>query len=105
MQDPALIGLALAIAAMTVVAHLGGAMLTRQPPATGLLASAQLGVPAAIVALGLSAHVITAAQGAVLALTRGSPGIYNIAEDDGAVVISKAREQLGFNPSFRLSAA
>ena len=65
-QDPALIGLALAIAAMTVVAHLGGAMLTRQPPATGLLASAQLGVPAAIVALGLSAHVITAAQGAAI---------------------------------------
>ena len=65
-QDPALIGLALAIAAMTVLAHLGGAMLTRQPPATGLLASAQLGVPAAIVALGLSAHVITAAQGAAI---------------------------------------
>lgn len=65
-QDPALIGLALAIAAMTVVVHLGGAMLTRQPPATGLLASAQLGVPAAIVALGLSARVITAAEGAAI---------------------------------------
>jgi nucleoside-diphosphate-sugar epimerase len=50
-------------------------------------------------------HVDAAAHAAVLALTRGSPGIYNIAEDDGAVTISKAREQLGFDPSFRLSAA
>ena len=47
-------------------------------------------------------HVDAAAHAAVLALTRGAPGIYNIAEDDGAVTISKAREQLGFDPSFRL---
>ena len=50
-------------------------------------------------------HVDAAAHAALLALTRGAPGIYNIAEDDGAVTISKAREQLGFDPSFRLSAA
>jgi nucleoside-diphosphate-sugar epimerase len=47
-------------------------------------------------------HVDAAAHAAVLALTRGAPGTYNIAEDDGAVTISKAREQLGFDPSFRL---
>ena len=47
-------------------------------------------------------HVDAAAHAALLALTRGSPGIYNIAEDDGALTISKAREQLGFDPSFRL---
>ena len=29
-------------------------------------------------------HVDAAAHAAVLALTRGAPGIYNIAEDDGA---------------------
>ena len=47
-------------------------------------------------------HADAAAHAALLALTRGSPGIYNIAEDDGALTISKAREQLGFDPSFRL---
>jgi nucleoside-diphosphate-sugar epimerase len=47
-------------------------------------------------------HIDAAAHAALLALTRGAPGIYNIAEDDGALTISKAREQLGFDPSFRL---
>jgi hypothetical protein len=37
----------------------------------------------------------------VLALTRGAPGVYNIAEDDGAVSIEKARRELGFDPAFR----
>ena len=35
-------------------------------------------------------------------LTRGAPGIYNIADDDGAVSIEKARDTLGFDPNFRL---
>jgi nucleoside-diphosphate-sugar epimerase len=47
-------------------------------------------------------HVDAAAQAAVLAVTRGAPGIYNIAEDDGAVTIDKARRELGFDPAFRL---
>jgi hypothetical protein len=38
----------------------------------------------------------------LLALDRGTPGIYNIAEDDGAVSIVKARAQLGFDPAIRL---
>lgn len=46
-------------------------------------------------------HVDAAAQAAVLAIERGQPGIYNIAEDDGAFSIDKARQQLGFDPSFR----
>ena len=46
-------------------------------------------------------HVDAAAHAAVLALTRGAPGIYNIAEDDGAVSIVKARRELGFDPAFR----
>ncbi len=50
-------------------------------------------------------HVDAAAQAARLAVTRGAPGIYNIAEDDGAVAIDKARHELGFDPSFRLSPA
>jgi nucleoside-diphosphate-sugar epimerase len=47
-------------------------------------------------------HVDAAAQAALLAVSRGGPGIYNIADDDGAVSIEKARKELGFDPSFRL---
>jgi nucleoside-diphosphate-sugar epimerase len=47
-------------------------------------------------------HVDAAAHAALLALTAGAPGIYNIAEDDGAVSIGKARRELGFDPGFRL---
>jgi nucleoside-diphosphate-sugar epimerase len=49
-------------------------------------------------------HVDAAAEAALLAVMRGTPGIYNIAEDDGAVTVDKARRELGFDPSFRLSA-
>jgi nucleoside-diphosphate-sugar epimerase len=49
-------------------------------------------------------HIDAAAQAALLAVTRGSPGIYNIADDDGAVSIDKARRELGFDPAFRLPA-
>lgn len=48
-------------------------------------------------------HVDAAARAALLAVTRGAPGIYNIAEDDGAVSIEKARKELGFDPAFRLA--
>lgn len=47
-------------------------------------------------------HVDAAAHATLLAVTRGAPGIYNIAEDDGAVSIDKARKQLGFDPAFRI---
>jgi nucleoside-diphosphate-sugar epimerase len=46
-------------------------------------------------------HVDAAAQAARLALMRGE-GIYNIADDDGAYAIDKARRELGFDPAFRL---
>jgi nucleoside-diphosphate-sugar epimerase len=49
-------------------------------------------------------HVDAAARAAQLALDRGRHGIYNIAEDDGAVAIARAREELGFDPQFRLPA-
>jgi nucleoside-diphosphate-sugar epimerase len=47
-------------------------------------------------------HVDAAAQAALLAVTRGAAGIYNIADDDGVVSIAKARTVLGFDPDFRL---
>ncbi len=57
---PSLLALAGALAALNVVIHLIAVLLLRRPPATGLVATAQLGVPAAIASLGLSEHVLSA---------------------------------------------
>ncbi len=65
-EHPSLLALAFALAAATTVVHVLAARLMHQPAASGLLASAQLGVPSAIVALGLSEHVITSAEGAAI---------------------------------------
>lgn len=48
-----------------------------------------------------SLHVDAAAHAALLAVDRGRPGIYNIAEDDGDVAIDKARAEFGFDPGYR----
>jgi nucleoside-diphosphate-sugar epimerase len=50
-------------------------------------------------------HVDAAAHAAFLAITRGAPGFYNIADDDEVVAIAKARAAIGFDPQFRLAAA
>src|SRR5690348_11366723 len=47
-------------------------------------------------------HVDAAAHAALLAVSKGSRGIYNIAEDDGAVSSEKAKGDLGFDARFRL---
>jgi nucleoside-diphosphate-sugar epimerase len=47
-------------------------------------------------------HVDDAAYAAFLALTKGDPGIYNIAEDDGTVSCVKAARELGWEPGFRI---
>jgi nucleoside-diphosphate-sugar epimerase len=47
-------------------------------------------------------HVDAAAHAALLAISHGRPGVYNIAEDDGAVSIDKARKELNFDPGFRI---
>jgi nucleoside-diphosphate-sugar epimerase len=49
-----------------------------------------------------SVHVDAAAQAALLAAGRGT-GVYNIAEEDGAVSIAKARREWGFDPEFRIT--
>jgi len=54
----------LALAAITV--HLIAAVIWRQPVAAGLLATAQLGVPSAVVSIGLATKQLTAAQGAAV---------------------------------------
>jgi len=47
-------------------------------------------------------HVDAAALAAWLALDRGAPGIYNVAEPSRSVSIEKARRELGWDPGFRL---
>jgi nucleoside-diphosphate-sugar epimerase len=47
--------------------------------------------------------VDAAAQAALLAVERGTAGIFNIAEDNGFVSIAKARRELGWNPRFRFA--
>ena len=51
---------------LNLVVHAIAAVATRQPPAAGLIATAQLGVPAAVVQIGLQEHIITPALGAAL---------------------------------------
>jgi nucleoside-diphosphate-sugar epimerase len=48
-------------------------------------------------------YVDPAAQAALLAVTRGKRGIYNIAEDDGAISSDKAKKELGFDADFRIT--
>jgi nucleoside-diphosphate-sugar epimerase len=50
-----------------------------------------------------SVHVDAAARAALLAIDKGD-GIYNIAEDGGAVSSAKAKRELGFDPVFRIPA-
>lgn len=47
-------------------------------------------------------HVDAAAHAALLAIGNGRPGIFNIADDGTQVDITRAREQLGWDPSFRV---
>jgi nucleoside-diphosphate-sugar epimerase len=47
-------------------------------------------------------HVDAAAQAALLALSKGKPGVYNIAEDDGAISSERAKRDLGFDAGFRI---
>lgn len=47
-------------------------------------------------------HVDAAADAARLAVTRGAPGIYNVAEEDGTVACAKAASDLGWWPGFRI---
>jgi nucleoside-diphosphate-sugar epimerase len=47
-------------------------------------------------------HVDAAAQAALMTITRGTRGIYNIAEDDGAISSENAKREFGFDAGFRV---
>jgi Kef-type K+ transport system membrane component KefB len=67
-DHPDLLVVTVALIVLNVVIHALAALATRQPWSTGLIASAQLGVPAAVVQIGLQQHVITPALGAAVIL-------------------------------------
>jgi nucleoside-diphosphate-sugar epimerase len=48
-------------------------------------------------------HVDAAASAALLAIEKGGPGIFNIAEPNPYLAVDKARRELGWDPYFRLS--
>lgn len=54
-------------------------------------------------AAGGPLHTDDAADAARRAMTRGEPGIYNVAEADGSVSSRKAAAALGWAPGFRLA--
>jgi Kef-type K+ transport system membrane component KefB len=62
-SDVALVGL---LAVAIVVCHVAVARVMRMPLGAGLLACAQLGLPAGVVALGLTEHILKAGQGAAI---------------------------------------
>lgn len=60
------IGLALLVCAATTVTHAIVAKFIRLPVSAGLTATAQMGLPAALVSMGLSAGILTPGQGAAI---------------------------------------
>ena len=58
--------LALVLVCAVVACHLATALVTRMPWPAGLLASAQLGLPAGVVSLGLTRGLLTPGQGAAI---------------------------------------
>jgi Kef-type K+ transport system membrane component KefB len=65
---PELLLVTAALVVLNLVIHALAALATRQPLSAGLIATAQLGVPAAVVQIGLQEHVITPALGAAVTL-------------------------------------
>jgi len=64
---PAMLELTALLTVANVAVHAAGALATRQPLPAALAATAQLGLPAGVVTLGLQQHVLSASQaGAIL---------------------------------------
>ncbi len=66
LNSPRSMALGGALAVVSITIHLFAGLAWRLPLAMGLVASAQLGVPAAVVSIGLATNQITAAQGAAV---------------------------------------
>jgi Kef-type K+ transport system membrane component KefB len=63
---PSILALTVLLVVLAVAVHAIAGLATGQRVATGVLASAQLGVPSAMAALGLSEHVLSDTQAAAI---------------------------------------
>lgn len=66
LSSPSAILLAVSICVVAVLLHVVVARIVRLPIGSGLMASAQSGVPAAVASLGMANHILTPAQGAAV---------------------------------------
>ncbi|MBY0546773.1 MAG: cation:proton antiporter [Candidatus Obscuribacterales bacterium] len=93
------IGLMLVVSAATLLVHVIIAKIVRLPAASGMAASAQMGLPAALVSLGLSNGLLTAGQGAaligaaLLSIITSSIGASLLARAPGVEVGTKANDK------------
>jgi Kef-type K+ transport system membrane component KefB len=67
-EHPSYLVLAVLLIALNVAVHVVAALVTRQGPPAALAATAQLGVPAGVVAIGLAEGVIAPGQGGAIIL-------------------------------------
>ncbi|HEV2980871.1 MAG TPA: cation:proton antiporter [Solirubrobacteraceae bacterium] len=89
------VGLALLLVAFAVGVHLIACAAIRAPLAIGLLADAQIGVPAAVIALGLPAHAIDQGQAAAIFCA----ALASIAAASiGAAVLRRGQQQAKARP-------
>jgi Kef-type K+ transport system membrane component KefB len=65
-EKPSILELTALLTVANVAVHVVAALVTRQRLPTALAATAQLGLPAGVVTLGLQQHVITSAQGGAI---------------------------------------
>ena len=65
-EHPSILRLTVALVGLNVVVHVLAARLSSQRVPAALVATAQLGVPAAVVTLGLESNVLSAAQAAAI---------------------------------------
>ena len=67
-SHPSMFELTALLTVANVAVHAVGALATRQPLPAALAATAQLGLPAGVVTLGLQQHVLSASQGGAILL-------------------------------------
>jgi hypothetical protein len=67
-SHPSMLELTGLLTVANVAVHAAGALATRQPLPSALAATAQLGLPAGVVTLGLQQHVLSPGQGGAILL-------------------------------------
>lgn len=91
--------LACLLAGLAIAVHLLASVAVSAPRGAGLLASAQLGVPAAVIALGLPAHVIDQGQASAIFCA----ALVSIAAASAGAALLRRAETTGVGPTHALA--